>query len=247
MDGSKGAVVVGVDGSPQARVAVSWAMAEARDRDVPVRLVAVVDDQTQIRNQEQAQDALRLACAATENPSTSVPIEHVVKFGSAPSVLLAESRSAAMVCVGSVVREGTPLGAIATTLAERARCPVAVIRGSDAFSPPARGVIAVVLDDEPDNAAVVHQAMKEGRLRHATVRQIDRRLDSWVRRFPDVDVELVAAGTGRRDRDSPDGALPQLAVLGWRDVARVGGVVTPNCHPIVGYPDCSLLFAHCTR
>lgn len=244
MDGSKDAVVVGVDGSPQARVAVSWAVAEARDRDVPLRLVAVVDGQTRIHNQEQAQDALRLACSAIENPSTSVPFERVVEFGSAPWVLLEESRSAAMVCVGSVVHEGIPLGVTATTLAERARCPVAVIRSSDAFSAPPGGVIAVVLDDEPDNDAVVHQAMEEGRRRHATVHQIDRRLDSWVRRFPDVHVELVAAGTGPRDQDSTDGALPQLAVLGRKDVAHVAGVVTPNCHPIVGYPDCSLLFAH---
>jgi hypothetical protein len=166
-----------------------------RDRDVPVRLVAVVDDRSRVQNQEQARDALRLACSAIENLSTSVQFEQVVEFGSTPSVLLKESRSAAMVCVGSVVRQGARLGIIASTLAERARCAVAVIRSSDAFSAPPGGVIAVVLDDEPDNDAIVHQAMKEGRLRHATVRQIDRRLDSWVRRFPDVHVELVAAGT----------------------------------------------------
>jgi nucleotide-binding universal stress UspA family protein len=242
MDGFKAAVVVGVDGSPQARAAVSWAVAEARDRDIPLRLIAVVDDHTRIHNQEQAQHALRLARAAIENQSLSVPFDEVVRLGSAPSVLLEESRSAAIVCVGSACREGAPLGVTATTLAERAHCPVAVIRNTDAFTVGHGGVVAVVLDDEPDNDAVVHQAMREGRLRHATVRQIDRRLHSWVRLFPDVDVDIVAAGTGPGTRDSHDRELPQLAVLGRRDAASVAGVVTPNCHPIVGYPDCSVLF-----
>ena len=242
MDDFKAAVVVGVDGSPPARAAVSWAVAEARDRDVPLRLVAVVDDHTRIHDQEQAQDALRLACAAIENQSASVPFDEVVRFGSAPSVLLEESRSAAIVCVGSAFREGAPLGVTATTLAERAHCPVAVIRNTDAFTVRGGGVVAVVLDDEPDNDAVVHQAMREGRLRHATVRQIDRRLHSWVRRFPDVHVDIVAAGIGPGTRDSHDREPPQLAVLGRRDAASVAGVVTPNCHPIVGYPDCSVLF-----
>ena len=242
MDGFKGAVVIGVDGSAQARAAVSWAVAEARDRDLPLRLVAVVDDQTKVHSQEQAQDALRLAFAAIEDQSGSVPFDEVVRCGSAPSVLLEESRSAAIICVGGAFRHGAPLGITATTLAERAQCPVAVIRSIDAFTVPDGGVVAVVLDDDPDNDAVVHQAMKEGRLRHATVRQIDRRLNSWVRRFPDVHVDIVAAGKGPGTPDSHDRELPQLAVLGRRDAASVAGVVTPNCHPIVGYPDCSVLF-----
>ena len=243
MDDFKAAVVVGVDGSPPARAAVSWAVAEARDRDVPLCLVAVVDDHTRIHDQERAQDALRLACAAIESQSASVPFDEVIRFGSAPTVLLEESRSAAIVCVGSGFREGAPLGVTATTLAERAHCPVAVIRNTDAFTVRGDGVVAVVLDDEPDNDAVVYQAMREGRLRHATVRQIDRRLDSWVRRFPDVRVDIVAAGMGSGTRDSHHRDPPQLAVLGRRDAASVAGVVTPNCHPIVGYPDCSVLFA----
>lgn len=242
MDGLKAAVVVGVDGSPQARAAVSWAVDEARDRDRPMRLVAVVDDQTRIHSQGQAQDALRLASAAIENQPVPVPFDEVVRFGSAPSVLLEESRLAAIICVGSAVRKCAPLGVTATTLAERAHCPVAVIRNTDAFTVRGGGVVAVVLDDEPDNDAVVHQAMREGRLRHATVRQIDRRLHSWVRRFPDVHVDIVAAGTGPGTRDSHDRELPQLAVLGRHDAASVAGIVTPNCHPIVGYPDCSVLF-----
>jgi hypothetical protein len=208
---------------------------------VPLRLVAVVDDQTRIHSQEQAQGALRLACAAIEDQSMSVPFDEVVRFGSAPSVLLEESRSAAIVCVGGGFRQGAPLGVTATTLAERA---LPRRRDSQQGRLHCRdgGVVAVVLDDDERTTTPSCASNEGGRLRHATVRQIDRRLHSWVRRFPDVDVDNVAAGTGPGTRDSHDRELPQLAVLGRRDAASVAGVVTPNCHPIVGYPDCSVLF-----
>jgi hypothetical protein len=29
--------------------------------------------------------------------------------------------------------------------------------------------------------------------------------------------------------------------VGRMDAAHLGGLVTPNCHPIVGFPDCSIL------
>jgi nucleotide-binding universal stress UspA family protein len=231
-------VVVGVDGSPTSRAAACWAVAEARDRGVPMRLVAVIDEDR--RSRWSAQEALRLACGDVEDLSATVHFETVVRRGSVPEILLQESQSAALICVGTHQRTGEPLGRIATALAEGAHCGVAIISSCDAETD--GGVIAVVLDDEPDNHAVVHQAMREGRLRHSTVRQVDRRVDSWARRFPDVHVETVAAGLGWSAGESRDHRLPNLAVLGRKDAAHVAGVVTPNCHPIVGYPDCSLLF-----
>ncbi len=101
-------------------------------------------------------------------------------------------------------------------------------------------MVAVVLNDDPDNDEVVHQAMEQGRRRHATVRQIDRRLDSWVRRYPDVHVETVAAGTGARSGGKGSTAI-ELAVVGSADASEMAGLATPNCHPIVGFPDCSVL------
>ena len=101
-----------------------------------------------------------------------------------------------------------------------------------------------MLDDEPDNDAVVHQAMKEGRLRHATVRQIDRRLTAGCVASPTCTSKPSPRERAGVRRAAPIEGLPQLAVLGRKDAMRVASVVTPNCHPIVGYPDCSLLFVH---
>ena len=147
-----------------------------------------------------------------------------------------------MVCIGSRPAQGPPIGCIAKVLAEGAGCPVAIIRTRADGAPQTDGVVSVVLSDDDDTDAVLHLAMHEGRLRHATVRQIDQRTDSWVRRYPDVHVELVAAGTGRQyhRNDARDTGVG-LAVVGRRDAADLVALTVPGCHPILGYPDCSVL------
>src|ERR1700758_5291243 len=74
--------------------------------------------------------------------------------------------------------------------------------------------------------------MEEGRRRHATVRQTVRRLTSWVRRYPDVPVQVVAAGTGIKSSENHSSAI-ELAVVGRADADQIGELATPNCHPIV--------------
>jgi nucleotide-binding universal stress UspA family protein len=245
MNGNPAPVVVGIDGSTAAFNAAGWAALEAVDRMTTLRLVYAIDDTATTCGGEWilecAREALDHASAIIAELAPASAIEAVVERGKTDRVLLDASRGAAMICIGADSRRTEPVGALAATLAENAHCPVAIIQ--DAHIPDQAhdgGVVAVVLNDEPDNDAVVHQAMKEGRLRHADVRQIDRRCDSWVRRFPDVRVEIVTAGTGwslgGRDRRAPD-----LAVVGRTDAAHIGGLVTPNCHAILGYPDCSIL------
>ncbi len=166
--------------------------------------------------------------------------------GEPGEVLVCESRRAAMVCVGSRPRwhaEESVLGPAATTLAQRAECPVAIIRSRNDGTARTDGVVSVVLTDETGNEELVHLAMHEARLRHATVRQIDRRTDSWIRRYPDVPVETVADGVGHRYSSgrAAEEADVGLAVVGGRDADRLATLTMPNPHPITGYPDCSLL------
>ena len=172
-----------------------------------------------------------------------VEVETVLLSGGPEQVLINESPDAARVCVGTTDRRGWAadklLGTTEAALATRAHCPVAIIRTSPDGTAAKPGVIAVVLNDEPDNDEVVHQAMEEGRRRNATVRQIDRRLNSWVRRYPDVPVQVVAAGTRVKSSESHSTAI-ELAVVGSADADQIAELATPNCHPIVGYPDCSV-------
>lgn len=236
-------IVVGIDGSHAALNAVRWAVLEAVHRSVPLRLVYAVPD---VAHHSAHTDAvLASAEAGAARAGHAVCVESVRIEGDAGDVLIAESGRSQLVCIGVPGRErleGRLFGPTSAALATGARCPVALIRSDSAGSMCETGVISVVLDDDPDNDSLVHLAMQEGRLRDATVRQVDRRLDSWVRRYPDVHVETVAAGSGRSYSGShPDRHRVQLAVVGQADADRITELEVPNCHPILGYPDCSVL------
>ena len=242
-DDAASPIVVGVNRSVAARAAASWAAVEARDRGVAVRLVAVVAHDYE---RSQAEDSLRWARAAVERAAPTVRIEEAVRFGDPSDVLVDESFCAAMVCVGTRHRIGTPVEPTVTTVVERARSAVAVIRPEDFTGTAGSGTVSVVLDDTPDNDTVVATAMREGRLRNAVVRQIDHRVDSWVRRFPDVPVEIVADGSGQAPHPR-DGDRARLAVMPQTDAAQLVGVTSPCYHPIAGYPDLSMLFVPTDR
>lgn len=238
-------VVIGVDGSAASLNALRWAVAEAVDRRAPIRLVhAVPRGNSQGGAAACCSDAVLLRAEdEIGGQGKALRVESARIPGRAGDVLVRESCNASMVCVGapSPVRSaGKLFGATTSTLAKEAHCPVAIIRSEANGSVRDDSVVSVVLSDEPDNDAVVHFAMHEGRLRKATVRQVDRRLNSWVRRYPDVPVEIVAAGTGRQYRHARNGEV-QLAVVGDADADEDATLAMPNCHPILGYPRCSVL------
>ncbi len=244
-------VVVGINGSQAAVNAAKWVVDEAVSRQLPLRLVYVITGhETPGRpgpssewELERAEMALYQAECALQGAQKPVEVETAILSGDPAQVLVGQSEDAALVCVGTARRGWASdglLGPTAAGLVAGAHCPVAIIRTNPDGSPTELGVIAVVLNDDPDNDEVVHQAMEEGRRRRATVRQIDRRLNSWVRRYPDVHVQTVAAGSGTRSGEKPSIAI-ELAVVGSADANEMAGLVTPNCHPIVGYPDCSVL------
>ena len=239
-------VVVGIDGSTASRNVLGWAVTEAVNRNVPIRLVHAVPDIKPLNAPACCTDeALLRAEDEIRGLRTGVRVDSVRIPGESGEVLVRESFNAVMVCVGAPTANpstGRLFGPTAVALLEHAHCPVAVIRTDSDGSPRKGGVVSVVLDDEPDNDAVVQMAMQEGRLRNATVRQVDRRRNSWIRRYPDVPVEIVASGTGRQYRRSRRDAVGvQLAVVGDSDADDIGTLAVPNCHPILGYPDCSVL------
>ena len=263
-------VVVGVDGSDAAINAAKWAVDEAISRDVPLRVVHVshIEEQsdppgdTFRLDAQYAESSLRAATAALAATGKPVKIETDIVWGSPDIALINESRNAAMVCVGSVgigaIASGL-LGSTAVSLAEKAFCPVAIIRSPHH---PASGTdwIVVVVADHADNESVIEQAMEEARLRSAPVlavgvwqedlgempeAEVRRRIEKWATQYPDVHVYPMATRTtvARFLADNKDESV-QLAVVGRADATHVAQIVGPHSHPLVAHGDCSVLVVH---
>ncbi len=181
-------------------------------------------------------------------------------WGAVSTVLVDESRTAALICLGSVgigaaARE--LLGSTAAALAENAHCPVAIIPSP--HDKPVAGVdwIVVSVNDHPGNDAVIECAMNEAQLRRAPVLavgvwaedvgetsydELDRRVEEWKQRYPDVQIRPVATrgSIGRFLAGHTDESV-QLAVLGAGDVDQIAYIVWPHSDPAVERGECSIL------
>ena len=264
---SPGPIIVGVDGSRAAINAAVWAIDEAISRDVPLRIVHV----THIRQasiapkvqfsleKEYAETSLRQARAVIEATGKPVKVETAVLRGDVDETLAEESREASMICVGSVGigRISRVLfGSTAVSLATRAHCPVAIIRTNSDAPAPSRGLIAVVVTDEPGNDAVLQAAMEEARVRREAIvvlgtwqrdlgqipyEELDRRAGGWMNRHPDVDVHSVVSRTGMASFLETTDEPISLAVIGSPDVDRIPCLIGPRSQPILHHAECSIL------
>jgi nucleotide-binding universal stress UspA family protein len=264
---SPGPVVVGVDGSDAAVGAAEWAAKEAIHQDVPLRLVYVIQiadgpmrsADASSAEEDYAESSLRAARLAAEATGLPVKIDTVVLYGDVDSVLIAESSGATLICFGSVGIgrvANMVLGSTAVILAEEAHCPVAIIRRDGHWPRPEAGFIAAVVDDQPDNDEVIRWALEEARVRQVRVLALGvwrwalfenshdefyRRLDGWLRRYPDVQVEVATTRSSvTRYLESMIGSV-QLVVIGSEDADRVVQLVGPHGLPILAHADCSVL------
>lgn len=245
-------IVVGIDGSDAALNAARWAIPEASARDLPLRLVyAVATPRADAPpgdsdlDTEYGETALRAACAAVHEAGRPVKIETALVAGSPSQVLIDESRSAAMVCVGSVGigrLARRVLGSTAADVARRAHCPAAVIRTNRGAGMPDSGSIAIVVDDSADNDLVLEHGFREAELRGAPIlalgvwrwgfgeipySQLDHRLSRWVTRHPGVHVRPAAARDGAAEFLSGTQEPIQLAVIGPAEAGKVAKMVGP--------------------
>jgi nucleotide-binding universal stress UspA family protein len=79
------------------------------------------------------------------------------------------------------------------------------------------------------------QAMAETRLRKTSVLLIDRRVDSWIRRYPDVQVRTIAENSRAMRSIENHGDSVQLVIVGNADADSVVQLVDYNCHPVLRY------------
>lgn len=253
MDTTCGPVVVGVDGSQAALDAVTWAVDEAVERSVPLRLVHATGVTPQADQspddyrleREYAETVLRAASTAARSAGRDVKVETEILWGSPESELVAESRGAEMVCVGSVgigAIANVILGSTAVTVSTQGQCRVAVLR-RDAIPSP-NGWLAVASDATPESESVVIGALEEARLRGSPVvvvgvrrwqslepsyDELDRRTTYLAHRYPGVRTKVVSTDgdivrylAHQRDDDV------HMVVVGTADAEAVVDIVGPH-------------------
>jgi len=241
-------VVVGIDGSRSAVRAALWAVDEAISRDIPLRLVAVVDSHDASDNPQQhardlaaAELAVRYAYSAVDATGRPVKLETEILYGNAVTELRAAAKAAAMVCVGAFgLRHFEPnrIGSTAKALVSSACCPVAIIRGHEQAAPKGVGWIVAELDESTDSTAVLAAAIDEAQLRGAGVRvlgswqlndstQLDHRLSYWKQQYPDLDIEPVAVHGSPLTYLAANADSIQLIVVGAGRMEAVGEVLGP--------------------
>jgi nucleotide-binding universal stress UspA family protein len=262
-------IVIGIDGSQAAIRAAEWAVDEAVSREVPLRLVEVIPQQAapaplasvgNVRMElEYAETALGIASAAMTASGHPVKVETAILRGDPATALIAESRDAEMVCVGStgIGRFARALlGSTVSELAGAASCPVAIIRTQQRRPKPGSALIVVAVNDSPGNDDVVEQAIREAQLRHAPIlalsvwRQdlgempygkLDRQVQFWERHYPSVQFHARATRAGIADFLDVSDSRIQLAVIGSPDIDQVASLIGPHSHPILGHAECSVL------
>lgn len=256
------AVIAAIDGSQAAIRAAEWAADEASDRGVPLLMLAIVDathpsPEHYHHDIEHAETSLHAARVAVEARGRPVKVEAEILRGHPAAILIAESDDAEMVCLGSagIGRYSRALlGSTASEVAEKAHSPVAVIRSRP--DQPRQDVnwIVVAVDDAPDSAIVVDQAMREAQLRMVPVLaigvtqrvaaepdELENRLQPWRRWYPDVHIYPVVTRADVAQFVKGNADLVPLAVIGSRQADQLAEIIGPHDHPVFRRAEASVL------
>lgn len=172
------AIVVGIDGSHRAIAAALWAVDEAVGRDIPLRLVYVVEPRSEkdqalyaahdLATGEIATQSAIIAVQSTDQP---VKIEVEIAQGSPADALIRQSCTAAMVCVGALSAHRASDRRASSTLAPlstRAHCPVTIVREHRATNGRHRSVL-IEFEDTPDCDELLESGFHAAQLRGVDV------------------------------------------------------------------------------
>lgn len=170
------AVVVGIDGSRWSVDAAMWAAEEAAHRGVPLRLIYVLEPRGDSESEQRrladdracAHVSVRRVIDAIESAGRPVRIDWQIAEGSPSQVLQEASRSAELVCIGSLGiahATGRRMGSTGQGLVTSAQCPVAIVRSNRH-----RGGVVVDIDETDeiaDSTGILDMAIREAQWRDA--------------------------------------------------------------------------------
>jgi nucleotide-binding universal stress UspA family protein len=200
-------IIVGIDDSPAARVAVQWAARDAELRNIPLTLVHAVSPEVstwlktplpagvmrwqQDHGRRLVDEALKLVEDASERGGPAGVHTEILASGAAPT-LIKLSEDAEMVVAGSQGSGRWPgrlLGSVSSALLRHAHCPVAIVHEEDPStqSPPVHAPVLVGIDGSPASESATAVAFDEASRRQVELVAMHSWSDLDVSEWPGID------------------------------------------------------------
>ena len=199
-------LVVGVDDSPAAKVALRWAARDAELRHIPLTLVHTIAVEVgtwlelpsppglarwqKDRARQLLDDAIAVVTEACRHGGPTQVNTELVSAATIPA-LVELSDDAEMVVIGSRDRRqwpGRSLGSVSAGLVRHAHCPVAVIHDEDPLMPhPAQAPVLVGVDGSSAAELATAIAFDEAAHRNVNVLALHACNDIDISQFPEID------------------------------------------------------------
>lgn len=203
-------VLVGVDGSPESKVAVDWAARDAALRGLSVRLVHVLAPPVVMTfpevpvpagylqwQEDSGHEILASARKAVEDATAERPVRVTTELVSGPAVptLVSLTKDAQLVVVGCRGRGALArglLGSVSTGLVHHAHCSVAVIHDEDPLmARPSKAPVVVGVDGSPASERALEIAFEQASFRGLDLVAVHAWSDTGLFEFPGLDWSVM--------------------------------------------------------
>lgn len=205
-------IVVGVDESPSAKIAVQWAARDAELRKIPLTLVHAISPEVATwpnvrlpaglarwqrdRGRRLVDDAFKFVEEASQRGGPAEVHSEILPSAAVPT-LVDLSKDAALVvagCSGSGRWPGRLLGSVSSGLLRYAHCPVAIVHEEDPLmSHPSQAPVLVGIDGSSASELATAIAFDEAARRNVGLVALHAWSDADVSEWPGIDWPTTAS------------------------------------------------------
>ena len=199
-------IVVGIDDSPAARVAVQWAARDAELRNIPLTLMHAVSPEVstwlktplpagvmrwqQDHGRRLVDGALKVVEEACQGGGPAGVHTEILASAAVPTLIDLSKRAEVVVTgsLGSGRWPGRLLGSVSSALLRHAHCPVAIVHDEDPSMPhPAQTPVLVGIDGSPASELATSIAFDEASRRRVGLIALHAWSDLDVSEWPGID------------------------------------------------------------